>query len=546
MQQRAEKDYRDNMFRIDPCETRFRVIFFWLFTAITAITPSNISGKNFEAEVKTGVSREVLNYEEGSENLIVRAGTSLTLSDSFIFNLTTLRNITGDNTSCTWNISLKDTGGFPDFTSGNYNLHFGSGLMMGKQSYSSGDPFSRKISIAKDQTITLSNSGNPGYSFFGSLFDLHKTFEDSKVYFIPFFSIQKRFISCQSVDAGVIESSLFSLNSKTEKSGNYTEPVNIINYGGAAGLQTMSLFNFQIYYFETDLKGDSGKDILWDKDKYYGGSGIDLIRNSGLFAEYADRNISIFFEPAMSSIKHDKTVTDFALAWGIGIQNSIMSFSQKVKNSGSNFHAEYSSGSRTPERIWETRLGFYPVKFLETGFIISSEKDISPAYNKDYIEGTIQEEIFAGINRADLDINLNVKRREHYSDDREDSTDQGNFSFAFSPSDRFYLKIRSSAQRSSGRTSYLSGGEMKFLFLEYLSLSLGYTRIILNSDLPFYAVITPASEHSSVTPFRESAHGGSMNFRYKKGRDSFYVRFTLIRTASGQSGDIESALTLLF
>ncbi len=502
--------------------------------------------KNYELEIKSGVSREVLNYEEGSENLIIRGGLSLLLCDSFNFNFTTLRNITDDSSSFTWNLNLKDISGFCNFTSGNYNLHFGSGLMMGKPSYSSGDPFSKKISISKDQTISLSNGGNPEYSLYGAAFEFYKNFEETKIYFIPFCSIQRRFISYQSFDAGVIDSSLFSLKTKIKESGNYTEPVNIINYGGLFGLQTLSLFNFQIYYFETDLKVDSGKDILWDKDKYYAGSGIDLIRNSGFFAEYADKNISLFIEPAMSSIKNDTTVTDFALAWGIGIQNSIMNFAVKGKNCGTGFHSEYSSGSRTPERIWETRCGIYPIKYIETGFIIYSEKDLTPGYNKDYIEGSIQEELFTGVNTETIDININVRRRENYSNDRKESTDQGNLTFAVSPTDRFFFKIRSSSQRSSAGKSYLAGGEMKFLFLEYLSLSMGYARITVNGELPLYAVITPSSEHSSITAFRESAHGGSVNFRYRKEKDSFYVRVSIVKTESKLSGDVESALTLLF
>jgi hypothetical protein len=301
-----------------------------------------------------------------------------------------------------------------------------------------------------------------------------------------------------------------------------------------------------MYYFETDLKSASGDDILWDKDKYYARGGIDLLRNSGIFAEYADSSISIFIEPAVSSIKNGSTVTDFGMAWGISIQNSIMNYSLKGKNCGVDFHSEYSSGSRTPERIWESRCGIYPFKFLETGFIIYSEKDLTPGYNKDYIEGSIQEEIFTGINTDIININFNLKRREHYSTDRDDTTDHGTAAVSCSPSERLHFKIRSSVQKNSDEISYLSGCDMKFLFSDYFGLSLGYSKIIVNGEMPFYAMITPASEHSSVTCFRESAHGGSMNLRYKKEKDSFYVRFTAIMTDSGTEGDIESALVLFF
>ena len=248
----------------------------------------------------------------------------------------------------------------------------------------------------------------------------------------------------------------------------------------------------------------------------------------------------------MSSIKNENTLNDFAVAWGIGIKNSIMNFGMKGKNCGKNFHSEYSSGSRTPERIWEARCGIYPLSFLETGFILYSEKDLTPSYNKDYIEGSIQEEIFAALNSGPVDINFNFKRKEHYSDDREDNTDQANLSAAVTATERFFFKLKTSAQRSYDGISYISGGELKYLFSGFTAISLGYTRIIINGEMPFYAVITPATEHSSITAFTDSGNAGSVNLRYKKDKDSFYIRGTVIKTESDKECQFESALTVVF
>lgn len=528
----------------------FRIVFTPNILFITALIiilfPEFSSGKNYEIEIKSGVSSEVLDYEQDMEKIILRGGTAVKLSETFFFNFTALRNIDDKITSCTWSIEVNGINSIMNFTSGNYNLHFGSGLMMGKPSYSSQDPFTKKISIAKDRTITVSKGGNPEYSFYGAAPCFYSTFEDLNIYLIPFFSIQKRFISSESIDAGVIDSSLYSLNTKIRKEGNYTQPADIINRGGVSGLQISDLFNIQCYYFETDLKGESGEDILWDADKYYAGGGIDLIINSGIFAEYDDGNISFFIEPAMSSIKNESTLRDFAAAWGIGIKNSIMNFAMKGKNCGKNFHSEYSSGSRTPERIWEARCGIYPLSFFETGFILYSEKDLTPSYNKDYVEGSIQEELFAALNSGPMDINFNFKRKEHYSDDREDNTDQANLSAAVTASERFFFKFKTSAQRSYDGISYISGGEMKLLFSGFIAISLGYTRIIINGKMPFYAVITPATEHSSITAFKDSGNAGSVNLRYKKDKDSFYLRGTVIKTESDDECQVESALTLVF
>jgi hypothetical protein len=534
------------MFKINLFDNTLRIRVIMLSSAITLSSALTAWSDDYNLGIKAGVSREFLDFEDDKNNLILRGGTSINISQTFGFNYTAIQNLDKETFSYTWNLQVNRISDFINFTAGNYNLHFGSGLMMGRKSYSSPDPFSKKISIAKEQTISPSNSGNPQYSLYGTVFEFYKTFEDVKVYFIPFFSLQRRFISYQSLESGAIDSSLFSLNSKIEKSGNNTEPVNIINYGGVCGFQTLSLFNLQLYYFETDLKGDSGEDILWDKNKHYSGDGVDLIKNGGFFGEYADRNISLFIEPSFSSITGSGKVTDYAVAWGIGIQNHLMNFSIKGKNCGDNFHSEYSSGSRTPERIWELKCGVSPHEIFKTGFIIYTEKDLVPGYNKKYIEGSIEEEIFAALNFRKVDIDMNLKRREHYSSDRDNPIDQGNLSAAISASDRVYLKIRSSAQKKEDYISGLAGGEMKYLFSGYMSLSLGYTRIIINGENPFYAMITPASEHSSITRFTESAHGGSVNLKYKRDKNSFYIRLTITQKDSGREGDAESALALLF
>lgn len=513
---------------------------------IIMLSPSTSYGDNYEVLLKSGVSREVLNYDGDSANLVTRGGVYLNLAETFSFNYTALRNIDAGTSSFTWNTGLKNISGFLDFMSGNYNLHFGSGLMMGKASYRSADPFSKKISLAKERTVTPSNGGNPEYSLYGTVFDFHNIFEDLKIDLIPFYSVQRRYVSIDSSEAGVIDSSLFSLNTKIKRNGNNTEPVNVINCGWMFGLRKSDFFSFQVYFFETDLKGDSGMDILWDGDKGYGGGGIDLIKNSGFFAEYADNNFFLFIEPAMSSIISRDTVTDYAVAFGTGVKNSIVNFSLRGKNSGSHFHSEYSSGGRTPERIWETRSGIFPYKFIETGFVVYSEKDLTPAYNRDYFDGSIQEEFFTGIKYGIFDIDFNLKRKEHYSNDRDDPVERGYFSSGFFLSERIYFKLRTSAQKSPGSISSLYSGEMKIFFPGNINLSLGYTEIRINGDVPYYAVISPASEHSSLTCFRNTVHGGSINLKYKNGRDSFYARFTLVKTGNRLKGDAESGLTLFF
>ena len=504
-----------------------------------------LAAKNYEITFKNGITSDVIDYEGDLEKLAYRSGTSVLLSDTFVFNFTYRRNIDDDISTYTWNLSAKEIGGFLNVSAGNYNLHFGSGLMMGRTTYTSSDPFSKKISVSKDRTISLSRNGNPEYSLHGAVLDFYKNFDEAKIYLITFFSNQRRFITSEAFESGAIESSLFTLNTKVTKSGKNTEPVNIINYGGLAGLQS-SLFNFQLYYFETDLKGNSGKDILWDKNKYFAPDGVDMIKNSGLFIEYSDNNLSFFIEPAISTIVSETSVTDYSVAWGFAVKNSFMNLSINGKNSGLYFHSEYSSGNRMPENVWELKLGIYPINPFEIGCVIYSEKNLAPSYNRNYIEGTIHEEFYAKANFKQLKINSNFKRVEHYSADRTDTADQINFTPEFIVSKNLLFKLRTTAQKKHDDTSYLYGGELRTIFFNYFHLAMGYTKIEVNGTTPIYAVITPASEYSLITRFKDSGHGGSVYFRYKKNKDSFYVRYTAIKTETVYKKSFESALVLVF
>ena len=504
-----------------------------------------LPAKNYEVTFRNTVTTDIIDYEGDMEKIVFRSGTSVLLSDTFVFNFTHLRNIDDDVSTYTWNLSAKEIGGFLNVTAGNYNLHFGSGLMMGRKTYTSSDPFSKKISVAKDKTISLSKNGNPEYSFHGMVLDFYKNFDEAKIYLITFFSNQKRFISPEAFESGAIESSIFTLNTRGTKSGRNTEPVNIINYGGVLGLLS-PLFNFQLYYFETDLKGDSGKDILWDKNKYFAPDGIDLIKNSGLFIEYSDNNLSFFIEPAVSTIVNKTSVTDYAIAWGIGVINSMMNLSVRGKESGLYFHSEYSSGNRMPENVWELKCGIYPIKPFEIGCVIYSEKNVAPSYNRYYIEGAIHEEFYFKAAFNKLKIDSNFKRVEHYSTDRNDTADQINLRPEYHVSKNLSLKFRATAQKKQDDTYYLYAGEIRTMFFHNFHLALGYTKIEVNGTTPIYAVITPASTHSLITRFKDSGHGAGVYFRYKKNKDSFYIRYTAIKTETINKTSIESALVLVF
>ena len=248
----------------------------------------------------------------------------------------------------------------------------------------------------------------------------------------------------------------------------------------------------------------------------------------------------------MSTVYCGEAVTGYAITWGMGIRNSAMNFSFRGKSTGTDFHSEYSSGGRNPERILEIKYSVSPLKWFEAGCAIYSEKDLAPAYRKDYLDGSIQEELFMSADSGFMHISLSLKRKEHYSTDRNDPIDKVNLSAGFAVTERFFLKLKSAMQRFENKNSGLAACEMKFMFMEYCSLSMGYTRITVHGSAPFYAAIAPASMHSPPERFSEPAHGVSIKFRYQKEKDSFYARLGMIRKESESETQAESAVVMVF
>ncbi len=536
--------HRENMHRVSDRRVASRALI--ALTVMYILITADILAVDYEASVKAGLNREVFNYEEDKDDLAARGGFSLDIDDNFAANYTELRNITLGTSSRTWNVTANDLAGCINFTAGYFNIHFGSGLMMGRAVYSQPDPFSERLSIYREKIITPSNGGNPAYSLSGAAVNIHTETDSMKFWVMPFFSLQRRYITAAACDEGVIDSSVFTLNSRTAQSGAYTEPVNIINYGITAGFSAMGLFNFQAYSFKTDLKADSGRDIIWDKDRYREGEGANSMTASGIFVGYSDSSISLFIEPAASSINGDPSLTGRAVACGAAVKNRMINFSLKGRNSDSKFHSEYSSGNRGPERVWETKCTLSPLDYLRTGVLVYGRKNLLPSYNRDYTGGSLLEEIFAGLDTKIFDAEAAIKRKRRCEPDGESVIDQGNISFGLSPSDIFHLRARSSLQRGDSGRSSLTGCDIKLLFLRDYSFAAGYTFISVKGELPHYAVITPGSENTPIGCFRESTHGASIIFRYKNARDSFHLRFTAYRSGEELRGDAESALTLFF
>jgi hypothetical protein len=89
------------------------------------------------------VLRDIINYSDDEASLISRLRFSENIDDIFILNYSLLRDINRKINQYTWNIGLNNLGDHINFIAGNYNMRFGSGLIMGKKKFITSDSFSR-------------------------------------------------------------------------------------------------------------------------------------------------------------------------------------------------------------------------------------------------------------------------------------------------------------------------------------------------------------------------------------------------------------------
>lgn len=493
------------------------------------------------------VARDIVNYSDEEVSLLYRLRVSENIDDTFMLNFSLLRDINRDRYEYTWNIGLIDLYNHFDIIAGNYNLKFGSGLIMGKKQFITSDSFSRSLTVSHDETIIPATGTNPSGTFFGATAKIFSAGEQSSAGFIPFYSSQRRFITPMELEQGYVESSLPTLTERTDKNSKYSEYLNIVNYGGMLWFSFIDYFTIQGYGFTTELFNSENENVMWEYDTT-GDSGIKKYSAGGIFIEYSDEAISLFIEPVFSSREYKHPVTGYAIMWGCGVKSRNLLLSARGKNCTPDFRSEYAAGDRNPEKAFEIKTGIIPLKSFELGALLYSEKNVNPSYNSDAPGGTIREEIYSGIKPFKwINLDLTAARVRSYRDDSEPEKIKLSSSALFSLPCNFFLRLKSDIQRVNSSSSYVSACELKYLFYNYFTLSAGYTEIRTSDEAGIYAAIIPAAEAEMCTSlYRENAKGCAIKLRFRREDLFFHARGSLILTGEEMEAAAESSLGFVF
>ncbi len=504
-------------------------------------------GVESETSLKIEIVKDIVSYEESEPSLLARGKFSERIDDFFLFNASLLRDINRDSYDYCWNLRVTGLKNHLDITLGNYNMLFGSGLIMGKKVFITGDPFAQKFTLSRDEPVIPSTGTNPSGTFFGSAVNIYNSGDENSIGVVPFYSIQRRYISAEEIEQGYISASLATLAGRTERCSKYSQSVNIINYGGIFYFNWMDYLTFQGYGFKTGLKDSDGNDLMWGYSTNTG-DGINGYSAAGMFIEYADDVVSFFIEPVFSSKDYNHNVTGKAMMWGCGVKNQIFLFTLRGKNCDPDFYSEYSSGGRNPENLLEINTKFKPSKKFQSGASFYSEKNLTPSYGEDYIEGKSKEEIYSVLKPIKgIEVGLKTARARNYSDDFKTEKIKFTSSLLLSHGERIFFRIKSDVQDDSGTKAYITACELKYLFMGSLTLSAGYTDIRVNEGSSIYAAIIPAPEADlSASLYKESAHGAALKLRYRKDTLSFHARGSVIQKGEDREMTAESSLSFIF
>lgn len=512
---------------------------------IILVYSRNLCGYESRTSLHGEIVRDIINYSDEEASLLARIRLSENIDDTFLFNYSLLRDINSEKNQYTWNAELREVNDHFNFIAGNYNLRFGSGLLMGKKKFITSDSFTRSLTVSSDESIIAAKGTNPSGTFFGSAAEIYITSDNCSAGLIPFISSQKRYITQQELEQGYVGASLSTLSDRTARDSKYSEYVNIITYGGMTWFSFIDCITLQAYGFTTELLDPERRKMKWEYNTG-NNSGINRYKACGLFLEYSDEVISFFIEPALSIREYNDSAKGKAVLWGCGVKSRTALFSVRGKNCDSGFRAEYASGDRNPENAFEIKTGITPFDNFEMGALFYSEKNINPSRNSDYAGGVVREEIYCGMKPfkwAELDFT--GARARSYSDDLDTEKLKLSSDVLFSLPWNLYFRIMSDIQKDGSSLAHVSACELKYLFSNYFTLSTGYTHIMSGSGI--YAAIIPAAEaEMSAALYREDAKGAAVKLKYRRDTLSFHGRISLVETAGEREVTAESSLGFIF
>jgi hypothetical protein len=479
-----------------------------LFTA-----PSLHSADQFpETEIAGQYRSDTIDYDDRERTYFRERGEiRFSRESSLGFTHITLRE-TGEK-RYTWYMKLHDISENLKLLAGNFQASSGAGLLLGRKSYISPDPFSSSLRIARNKKLLPVKSGNPLYSFYGIAAETPFRGEHLEFSLNAFTSLRNRYIGDEDLEKSATGKSLTTLFSKNDYSYGNTEPVQILDSAVMGTLRLFSNFIMEACFITTRLKGPRGN-VLWDLYRYEDEErGIEDYNGYSLFFQYGDDYITLFMEYSVTETGYRSEESGRTGSWGYGFLSGIrfrhprFAFSAAGKNTSEDFTAVYSGISPYPERSWITSASYTLIKGLKLGASVSSEKRLSPGKYQAYLPLVRREKAGIKYRRGEVfRFSVSGSRVEYTREDE----DVRKYQTALSSSGRITrllgLSFKGKYQHSSTASPSGSAGTgLSFFYDDLLRLDIKYTRYFISRENHLYDRIFHDESSISTGSFIENS-----------------------------------------
>ncbi|HNX60663.1 MAG TPA: hypothetical protein PKK43_16285, partial [Spirochaetota bacterium] len=253
-------------------------------------------------------------------------------------------------------------------TGGDYNVQFGSGLLIGHGRPYNPDPFQKEAFLYDESGIKPATSGSQSSSFRGIALS-HSFYESLSA--TVFCSRALRYYS-----GGDSSSSIGTLLSRPDKEGKNTEPVYLRSCGGMISF-SRDLIITTISGFHTDLISPSGKRILWAVSDE--GGGYRSSSGGSFYSAYNDGVIRAYIDIALSSSEYDTSgkdtrINDKAFQTEAELRKESFALRLAGKNTGKDYYSPFFApiGSKSPSNSFFCEATISPLE----SFSLSSDAAI--------------------------------------------------------------------------------------------------------------------------------------------------------------------------
>ncbi len=416
---------------------------------------------------------------------------------------------------------------------GNFNINYGVGLIIGKKRYISPDPFISSLRAEYSRNFVPANSGNPSLSFYGvgSVFMFKRGIFEFSVN--SFLSGRRRFIKSKYYESGAIESSLSSISQRYKKDPDYTEPVLLNDRGSMFKAALFGIVTLEAFFFETFIEDQSQRKIFWgnfSNDPFI--RGIGKYFTSGLFLQFRDDYISLFCESGKTfkKIIYDNnrtgSIEGYGFIYGIKFKNRRAGISFIGKNTTREFYAPYSSGRSYPVRSWLFNSAVRPADRLKAGTSFSSEKKLISGNSNECLPSVRMEKYFLKYTfnkRGAIKLSYNFLKRDSGGEISGKKRFKGSADLKL-----YFVKLLFLAanQRSQRASSWEATWGIFLKLYKSISLKCIYSRFFITEGNPIYADNYKDSSYlSSGSSVDRSVNRFSASIEYKEGSRKFSLRY---------------------